>query len=95
MQGSIPYSRDPCVRREKGLGMGQLNALMGLLGHTVVFGAVFLSLFLALQATDAAAGRRGAALASSPEGKMKGVLLGYSGGRWGSCPTLPHGELRL
>ena len=38
-----------------GLGMGQLNALLGLLGHTVVFGAVFLSLFLALQVTDAAA----------------------------------------
>jgi len=75
--------------------MGQLNALMGLLGHTIVSGAIFLSLFLALQATAAAAGRRGAALASSPEGKMKGVLLGYSGGRWGSCPTLPHGELRL
>ena len=34
--------------------MGQLNALMGLLGHTIVSSAVILSLFLALQATDAA-----------------------------------------
>ena len=25
----------------------------------------------------------------------KGVLLSYSGGRWGSCPTLRYGKLRL
>ena len=59
-----------------GLGMGQLNALLGLLGHTVVSGAVFLSLFLALQATAAAAGRRGAALASSRGREDEGGSVG-------------------
>jgi len=31
-------------------------------------------------------------LAGSPK---EGVLLIFSDDRWGSCPTLPHGELRL
>jgi hypothetical protein len=25
----------------------------------------------------------------------RGILGALLGGRWGSCPTLPHGELRL
>jgi len=34
--------------------------------------------------------------ADSPEGEMIGVgSVVLPGGRWGSCPTLPHGELRL
>jgi len=32
----------------------------------------------------------------SPEGrKTKGFYWCYSDGRWGSCPTVPYGELRL
>jgi len=69
--------------------MGHLGRAMGLLGLFLT--VVSLSpRFLPVQATDTAAGRRSA---SSPEGKMiGGTLLCYSGGRWGSCPTLPHGE---
>jgi len=33
-------------------------------------------------------------LASTPEGRKIRVLVMLAGGRWGSCPTVPHGELR-
>ena len=81
-------------RTIKGLGMGNWASSMGLLG-------LFLSALFPrfLQAMEDGR-RRGAAppglVASlSSEGKMIGGLWCSSGGRWGSCPTLPHGELRL
>ena len=82
--------------RIKGLGMRNWASSMGLLG-------LFLSAHsprFSFMAGDEDGRRRDAAppgLASSPllEGKMIGVLWCSSGGRWGSCPTLPRRELRL
>ena len=84
--------------REEGLGMGNLGGWANSIGPWAFSTRLPLPVFHRRHDSRRRRlpRRRSPWPARSPEGKMKrGVLLGNSGGRWGSCPTLPHGELRL